>query len=119
MSSERSGSRLLLDSAARGHLRVLKVLLEKGADIETKYYGGWTTLHVAIGQRCDEVVKTLLENGAKIEATHGGHTALYIAAERGHENMLRALLESGVDIGVKGRRVRQLCMVQLVIVTRG
>jgi ankyrin repeat protein len=56
---------------------VVKVLLEKGADIEAKDEDGQTSLMWASYRGYSEVVELLLENGANIEAKDNrGKTAL-------------------------------------------
>lgn len=57
-----------LHLAAEGdHLKVMDVLLERGADIDARTKGacgGWTPLHIAAKERSKRAVKFLLKNGA-------------------------------------------------------
>ena len=54
----------LHSAASRGHLEVVKYLLEKGgAEVNEKTNDGWTTLHYAARYGHLEVVKYLLEKG--------------------------------------------------------
>ena len=48
-----------------GHEAVVKVLLERGAELETKDDNGWTPLSRAAENGHEAVVKLLLEKGAK------------------------------------------------------
>jgi ankyrin repeat protein len=59
---------LLLWAIKNRHEVVVKLLLEKGAEIEAKSSSGWTPLSWAAGKGHKAVVKLLLEKGAEIEA---------------------------------------------------
>ena len=58
----------LLWAAEEGHEAVVKLLLEKGAEIEAKDQYGQTALSWATTQGHETIVKLLLEKSAKIEA---------------------------------------------------
>jgi hypothetical protein len=86
-------------AAVRGHEAVVRLLLDKGADIETRDGNGWTALHWAAKWGHEAMVRLLLDKGTDIEARDGsGWTALYGAAIQGHEAVMRLLLEKGADI---------------------
>ncbi|KNA03897.1 hypothetical protein SOVF_204750 [Spinacia oleracea] len=53
-------------AAEGGHLKVMDVLLERGANIKARTKGPcrWTPLHLAAKERNREAVKFLVENGA-------------------------------------------------------
>ena len=57
----------------------------------------------AAGEGNEAEVKTLLENGADIEAKEAsqGFTALIMCGEKGHEGTARVLLERGADTEAK------------------
>jgi hypothetical protein len=75
---------------------VHQLLLEHGADINTKNRFYWTPLHYASFHGTLEVVRVLLEHGADVEAKgNDGETALQIAAERGHDEVVELLREHG------------------------
>ncbi len=50
-------------ASGKGHVEVVKLLLEKGADLIAANSSGWTPLHWASENGHVEVVKLLLENG--------------------------------------------------------
>ena len=52
-------------AAENGHEAVVKLLLEEGAELETKSNNGWTPLFYAAENGHKAVVKLLLEKGAK------------------------------------------------------
>jgi ankyrin repeat protein len=91
-------------AAEMGHEAVVKLLLEKGAELETKdkEYGR-TPLSWAAINRHEAVVKLLLEKGAELETkdTKYGRTLLSWAAEIGHEAVVKLLLEKGAELETK------------------
>jgi ankyrin repeat protein len=75
---------------------VLRLLLERGADINARKKDGQTPLHWASMQGALEVVRLLLEHGARVEAKDNkGKTALQVAADRGHDEVVELLREHG------------------------
>ncbi|RKK27976.1 hypothetical protein BFJ66_g16403, partial [Fusarium oxysporum f. sp. cepae] len=86
-----------------GHRVIVKLLLEKGAEIEAKdsEYGR-TPLSWAAGNGHKATVKLLLENGAGVESKDEfGQTLLSWAAENGHEAVVKLLLENGAGVESK------------------
>ncbi|KAL9483571.1 hypothetical protein ACSS6W_002360 [Trichoderma asperelloides] len=68
-------------AVGKGHETVVKLLLEKGADVKA-------------------IVRLLLEKGAYVEVkdVHTNQTPLSLAAENGHEAIVRLLLKKGADV---------------------
>jgi hypothetical protein len=92
----------LHEAASSEDEAAIRLLLEKGADIEAKNSNGWTALNIAIRNRHKAVIRLLLEKGTDIEAkNNNGWTALDIAVQNGHEAVIRLLSEEGADIKVK------------------
>ncbi|KAK1764670.1 hypothetical protein QBC33DRAFT_546789 [Phialemonium atrogriseum] len=84
------------------HEAIVKLLLEKGADIETKDEYGRTPLSLAARNGHEAMVKLLLEKGADTETKDKyGQTPLSWAAMNGHEAVVKLLLEKGADIETK------------------
>ena len=81
---------------------LVKLLLDKGANVDTKFDGGWTVLMAAVNNRQIEVVRVFLAAGANpnIQASYGG-TALMNAAQGGNEEIARMLLAAGADVNAK------------------
>lgn len=84
-----------------GHYVIVKVLLEKGAEVNAKvgrYYR--TALSLAAENGHDSVVKLLLDKGAKINSEDGRYhrTALSFAAENGHNSVVKLLLDKGAKV---------------------
>ncbi|KAI1205011.1 uncharacterized protein F4807DRAFT_444749 [Annulohypoxylon truncatum] len=89
-------------AAANGHEAVVKLLLEKGADIEFKDCLGQTPLSWAAEKGREAVVKLLLEKGADIESKdNSGKTPLSWAAKFDNEAVVKLLLEKGADFESK------------------
>ncbi|KAF5694443.1 ankyrin repeat domain-containing protein [Fusarium denticulatum] len=89
-----------------GHRVIVKLLLEKGGEIEARdSVYGQTPLSWAAQDGHEAVVKLLLDRGADIEAKDGhGQTPLFWAAYGGHEAVVKLLLDRGADIEAKDSR---------------
>jgi ankyrin repeat protein len=90
------GETALGDAASRGDLPAVKLLLDKGADVNAVDYRGYTPLLQAVQYDRDspEIVKLLLEHGANVHAVAEGQTAVTIAARRGDTELTRFLREA-------------------------
>lgn len=87
----------LNSTAYNGNIDAARLLLEKGANIETmrSNYGGTPLDSAAYNKRTD-VARLLLEKGANIQATRiNGATPLYFTTYEGQIDMVRLLLEKG------------------------
>jgi Ankyrin repeats (3 copies)/Ankyrin repeats (many copies) len=92
-------------AAENGHEVVVKLLLEKGAELESKdsEYGR-TPLSRAAENGDEAVVKLLLEKGAELESKDKyGQTPLSWAAENGHGAVVKLLLEKGAELEPKDK----------------
>jgi ankyrin repeat protein len=104
-------------AAERGHGPVVRLLLEKGADIKARTNepnntnSGATALHRAAGAGHSAVMEILLKNGAEIDAVTFGHeTALYWAVISGHVVAIELLLDYGADIeAISSSKFTPLC----------
>jgi ankyrin repeat protein len=73
-------------ATARGHRRIVKLLLEHGAEPNIREQGGFTPLHAAAQNGDEELIRVLLYGGADLTiAGNNGKTALDLALEGGHE----------------------------------
>lgn len=92
----------LLSAVFSGRVAVVRLLLEKGADIESKDLGGRTPLHGAAFTGQLAVVKLLLEKGADIETRHQcDQTPLHNAAALAKselEDVIQFLLDKGAEV---------------------
>jgi ankyrin repeat protein len=93
----------LAHAARGGHLEVVELLLQRGADVEGG--NGLSPLAAAAWKGQDEIVRLLLSRGANIEADAGGPgTALFQASGQGHGSTVRLLLDHGAAVDAKTDR---------------
>lgn len=79
-------------SDAKMDINIVRLLLDKGADIITQDENGWTPLILATMNSHVEVVKLLLERGANKEIKDKvGKTALDHATETGNDELIELL----------------------------
>jgi RNA binding exosome subunit len=85
-----------------GLRRVVKLLVDKNADVNTQggHYGN--ALQAASIKGHEQVVKMLLDKGADVNA-QGGHygNALQAASIKGHEQVVKMLLNKGANINAQ------------------
>jgi ankyrin repeat protein len=93
------GRTALISAAAGGDLKVVNLLLERGADVNVKDNQGSTALFEAIEARYDEVALVLLNQPKLDPRARGfnGGTALISSAWRDQKDAVRRLLELGAD----------------------
>ncbi|KAF7155865.1 hypothetical protein CNMCM5623_008745 [Aspergillus felis] len=86
-------------AAENGHEAMVKQLLDKGADIDTRDKNGQTPLLLAAANGYEAAVKQLLEKGADPDSrTYDyGFTPLYLATLGKYEAVVKQLLEQGAD----------------------
>jgi hypothetical protein len=86
-------------AAESGHTEIVQLLVEKGADIDSKDGSGRTALLWAAEKGHKEIVQILVEKGADIDSKNGsGQPVLLWAAGIGHKEIVQLLVEKGVDI---------------------
>ena len=91
-------------ACARGHLDVVRLLLERGANIEAAGgSNGQTALILASLEGRLNIVKELLDRGANIEAAENmyGWNSLMLASSRGYPIVVKELVDRGANIFAK------------------
>ncbi|XP_043484437.1 ankyrin repeat, PH and SEC7 domain containing protein secG-like [Leptopilina heterotoma] len=105
-----NGETILYHAVNAGHLmkeekdfeKLIKILLEFGAEINGKNKIGVTPLHVSAERGHEEICKMLLIKGADVNAVNEHEeTALHFAAQKGREETVKLLLEFGAKIDCK------------------
>ncbi len=97
-----SRTTLLHLAAEEGHLKIAKLLIENGADVNAKHSLGGTPLHLAASRDHLKIAKLLIENGADVNAKDSlGGTPLHLAASRDHLKIAKLLIENGADVNAK------------------
>ena len=99
MKDERGLTPLII-GAALGQTEIVKLLLEKGADVNARDNRiGAMAIMVASDKGHVDIIKLLIENGADINAKdNNSSTPLMIAAEKGQVKAAKFLIENGADI---------------------
>jgi ankyrin repeat protein len=89
-------------ASQNGHVEVVQVLLECGADSSAQNKDGSTPLHWASLSGHVEVVQVLLECGADSSAQNkDGSTPLHWASQSGNVELVQVLLDRGADPSAK------------------
>jgi ankyrin repeat protein len=84
----------------KGHLSIVSLLIDYGADINSRDVEGSSLLHVAAQIGDPEAVSLLLSRGA--DATDLSHRpVLFTALNKGNLAVVRRLIECGADVGVR------------------
>jgi ankyrin repeat protein len=103
-SRDAEGVTLLMLAAHSGDMAMVKTLIKSGADVNVCDDRGWSALAKAVynpEMKCGfvDVVNTLIEAGANIEAAIGyGVRPLMLAAGYGETDVVEALLKAGADV---------------------
>jgi ankyrin repeat protein len=94
-------------AAHSGDLKVARLLIDHGADMNVEYSGALesssisgTVLQVAINYGPnEEMAKFLVENGAKLNRKDSsGNTELHLAALKGYADLVRLLVKHGAEV---------------------
>jgi ankyrin repeat protein len=89
-------------ASAAGHLKIVKYLVNKGANVNSTTKSNSTALRAACFDGHIDIVKFLVENNADIEiANRHGHTCLMIACYKGHWAIAKYLIGKGADLNRK------------------
>lgn len=102
--SSGGSARTLWSASANRVKATIELLLDRGANIETKDRRGWRSLWVAAVKGNEAVVKLLLDRGANIELKdNDGRTVPWETSEGGHEATVKLLLDRGAEYRLKDR----------------
>ncbi|XP_055308073.1 platelet-derived growth factor receptor alpha-like [Sitodiplosis mosellana] len=95
-------SQSLFGPATGGQVKIVKTLIEHGANVNATNNVGDMPLHVAAWNGHVEVAKILVQYSADVTAKDNkGSTALHFAADSGHLNFIEFLIEHGANVNAK------------------
>jgi len=89
----------------QSHIEVMKLLIAHGADVNIRDHDGKTALMNVVGWGDADIVETLLDRGADVNARWNGWTALMEAAGQGDPSVVKTLLDRGADVNARERNV--------------
>lgn len=97
----------LMMACIKGHLKLVKELIKRGADVNRE---GWTPLHYAVSAPSEDgsdlkMVALLLQHHAYIDAASpNGTTPLMMAAQYGTRSAVELLIKEGADPKLKNQQ---------------
>ena len=95
----------LLEAVRSNRVKVVKLLLEQGVDVNVADASGWTGLFYACNSGHETVLRMLLKAGANASIpTVSGWTPLMRAAYHGRTDFVRILLEHGSQVRGRERK---------------
>ncbi|MEZ5582274.1 MAG: ankyrin repeat domain-containing protein [Candidatus Competibacteraceae bacterium] len=99
--SGEQGKTALMAAASQGDARLVKALLNAGADVNARNRTGGTPLIYAAAAGNGETVQLLLAHGAQLNhQSVNGWSALMIAAAKGHAGLVEWLGRQGADVNM-------------------
>ncbi|KAG2381621.1 hypothetical protein C9374_006005 [Naegleria lovaniensis] len=63
----------LMEAVSRGHLKIVEILLSKGANIHEEDNKGMTSLQIALNEKQEEIALLLVKKGAKVDRKYVGY----------------------------------------------
>jgi ankyrin repeat protein len=93
----------LMKACGLGYLKLVELLVSKGADVNGKSRAGFMPLHTAAQYGHKEIVEYLIANGADVNANDVCQTALHYAVWCNHTDIAELLISQGADINARGR----------------
>ena len=100
--TNRGESALHLAAHNAGVADLIKLLLARGAEVDSEDDMGVTPLHQAAGSGDQTMLQPLLARGAGVNATSdNGETPLHRAAQSGHPQAVELLLARGAEVDAK------------------
>jgi uncharacterized protein len=97
--SDVAGTTLLMTAAANGNLQLVESLLSRRANVLKNNKYGESALALAALSGHQEVVRVLVQAGARINASGWG--ALHYAVFSGHADIVRYLVDRGADVNAR------------------
>ena len=96
------GATALWCACCWGHFNTMRILVDNGADVNNRTYGGSAPLRPAIYLDRFEIVQYIVEHGADVNAKNVyKHTCLMNACYARNDDIAQYLLTKGADAGAK------------------
>ena len=92
-----TGNTPLWIAAGRGHLDMVKLLIDQDGDVAIASKDESTPISMACKGNHTEIVALLLDNGAAVNGAQDGRSCLHIASAREYVELVRLLLDRGAD----------------------
>jgi ankyrin repeat protein len=93
---------LLMAASHRGSLETVRVLVNKGADVNFQNNAGQTALYTAAMKGANDVVRFLLDSGANVNIqSNNGNTPMHAAAAYRHIDTIEILWVAGANVKIK------------------
>ena len=94
-----SGMTPLIRAVRQGHVALVLLLLNNGADIGATDYGGQTALHIAAYDGHIQLVELLIARGIDISTVDTSYrTVLHCASQQGRAEVVQMLLEKNANV---------------------
>jgi ankyrin repeat protein len=93
-------------AAGEGQLKVMRLLLDAGAEADSRNDDGWTPLHVAAVYGRADACALLLERKARVDRPldSSGTQPIHFAAMHGRLEVVKLLVEKGANVDARDHR---------------
>ncbi|GKU08993.1 unnamed protein product, partial [Fusarium langsethiae] len=90
-------------ASSEGHLKIVQILVDKGADVNAQGGKYGNALQAASYKGHPEIVQILVDKGADVNAQGGYYgNALQAASSEGHLEIVQILVDKGADVNAEG-----------------
>ena len=95
----------LIAASRKGHLVLVKELIDRNANVNLGDKSGLTALMIAASRGNDGIVNTLLHSNAEVDKLHyySGMTALMFAVRNNKVKCAKLLLENGANATIENK----------------
>ncbi|SBO27069.1 conserved Plasmodium protein, unknown function [Plasmodium knowlesi strain H] len=89
-------------SCRNGNLKMARIILKKGSNINHKDANGISPLHISVKYGHLNIAKFLIENNANVDITDNeGQSPIFYAIINKHYDIVKLLIENGADVQMK------------------
>jgi ankyrin repeat protein len=99
-----NGHGALTQAVENGHFDIVRLLIDKGADVTIRTDAANTLLMLAVLAKKPDIVELLLAQASDVNAQDDvGDTALMLAASSGQNNVVEMLIKAGADLQLRNK----------------